>query len=388
MSAALAFFPWVFTDEIKEFGSVRILPYRKGELPRDLPSVTQTDIDGVLGSYANRPNRYVEKAALVEFGDWQVGMDSSPDIVCQLFRVRDLIAMAALSHRTLFRQHFRYCNFHTYTLVVQRYLPNETGTIAFNTRRRDGSTNQLWGTDEFAFHRPIHVAENSRMALDEPLLRALLNLPEAHPFHEAIVEFNSANTDSTDVPEHVELVMCKSAMERLLGINSEKIAFVRGIHGLIAGIDSIAASGPMTEKWKDRWPGAERPLIAWAREFCATRGASAHGMARNQGNFVWGDHQHLAFVAVLFPLLLKLKLSKENLFALDAYDVEQIRRIDEYLAFDPFNFNWENSEEIHPWSSVEHRCRCAVIANAIVEQFNHEATVAVEKTEDGDDCKQ
>jgi hypothetical protein len=54
-------------------------------------------------------------------------------------RARELIAFAALTKRRLFRQHFDYCNYHTYSLIVQRYAPGKADRFVFNSRRRDGS---------------------------------------------------------------------------------------------------------------------------------------------------------------------------------------------------------------------------------------------------------
>lgn len=72
MPNAIAFFPWTYIDEPRSFGPLRLIPYCNGILPGDLPNVTQSDIDGVLSAYANRPNKPVERGTLIEFGEWQV----------------------------------------------------------------------------------------------------------------------------------------------------------------------------------------------------------------------------------------------------------------------------------------------------------------------------
>lgn len=72
----------------------------------------------------------------------------------------------------------------------------------------------LWGTDDFAFYRSLHVASIERVKLDESLLVALQAADSKDQLpHAAIVEFNLANTDSSDVPQHTEVVMTKSAFE-------------------------------------------------------------------------------------------------------------------------------------------------------------------------------
>lgn len=352
MSNVLAFFPWAYVEEPRTIGPVRLLPYRKGRLPGDSPHVGQADIDGVLAAYATRPNHPIERGTVLELGDWYAGLDADQATISALFRARNLVAFSALSSRQLFRGHFGYCNYDTYTLVVQRYLPGDAGTFAFETRRRDGRTSQLWGADEFAFHQPNHVAGNSRMALDERLLTALLELPEDHRAYEAIVEFCSANTDSRDVPEHVELVMCKSALEWLFRIGSSAKALVDAISLLLSGIEALPSTGPLLAKWKARWPDETRPLHAWAKDFSAVRGTSAHGQSRERSHFVWHDHQHLAFLALLFPLLVKKVLADEGRMHLDSFDLERLKRLDSFLTNDPFLYDWRNHEVPHPWEAV------------------------------------
>jgi hypothetical protein len=211
----------------------------------------------------------------------------------------------------------------------------------------------MWGSNDFAFHRPDHVDGHSRISLDEPLLKALLSLPETHErAYEALVEFNSANTDSGNIPDHVEVVMCKSAFEWLLKINSNAKSFVGALEARLCGIDPIDSAmiaGPLSATWQRRWQHETRLLHAWAKDLCAVRGTSAHGTERT--DFVWGNHQHLAFIAIVFPLFFKKVLADEGLFTLDDYDLEHLRRIEGYLVHDPFDFDWD-SDIPHSWPQV------------------------------------
>jgi len=103
----------------------------------------------------------VTRASLLEVGDWHTGAEVDAH-VRTLFLTRQAIGFSALSKRSLFRGHFDYCNYDTYSLVVQRY--------------QQGS--------------------NAGMFSDRPLLEALLTLGDAAPaLLEAMREFNSANTN-------------------------------------------------------------------------------------------------------------------------------------------------------------------------------------------------
>jgi hypothetical protein len=355
MPSAIAFFPWMAVNGPTTVGPLKLLPYHRGRLPGDLPHVTQADIDGVLSAYANRPRKQITQATLLEFGDWQSGMDAQ-EIVSDLFRARNALAFAALSRRQLFQDHFGYCNYDSYSLVVQRYQPGHAGTFAFSTRRRDGGTTQMWSSNEFAFHRPNHVEPTGNVEFDEPLLAALLDLPANETrFFEALTEFNCANTDSPEVPEHVEVVMVKSAFEWLLQINQRVDEFVEALSHSLHDIPPVESpEGPLKLKWQNAQRKATRPLEAWAREFCDVRGASAHGKPRKATRFVWPAHTHLAFASLLFPLIFKKVAAQAGLLTLDSYDAERLKRIDAFILQDPFQFDWLAAHRAnHPWAKID-----------------------------------
>lgn len=352
MPSVIAFFPWLDAREAMRVGPVRLIPYVQRKAPGNQPSMTQRDIDGVLRAYSRRPSSRERHATILEVGRWRMGMNASPLIVSRLFHVRELIAFAALAKRRLFT-HLDYTNSHTYALVVQRFEPGHAGTFAFTTRRRDGGTNQLWGSDEFAFHIPIHVRADATMWLDRDLLAALLKLPPSMShIIEAILEFNAANTDDFNVPEHVEMVMIKSAFEWLLGINENAKEFQRALADTLRNLrPTRPPSGPLARRWRKRLPNA-RAIEAWARDFCVVRGMSAHGRQRaTRGASILPAISHLAFAALLFPLLVKKTLADAGRFKMDDRDAERLRAIDHYLMHNPFAKR--NRRDNHPWSEVE-----------------------------------
>lgn len=354
MASAIAFFPWIGLREPITVGSLRILPYRRGQEPAGCPHATLHDIDNVLGAYAVRSNQQVTRATLVEYGDWHLGQDADATIPTTLFRIRELVAFAALTRRRLFRGHGSgYCNFDSYAFVIQNYQAGSAGTFSFSTRHRDGSANHLWNSDEFAFMKPLHVNTNNWLDVDQPLLAALLQADAVDGLaFNAIVEFNRANTDSLDIPRHVEVVLAKSAFEFLFGISEKVPEFVSALNASIPhrSVDA-APAGPLAQRWRDARPTASRPLEAWAREFCDLRGGAAHGKKRGGDRFVWSDDAHLAFAAILFPLLFKQQLAKQGHLVLDERDVIELNLVENYLMFDPFAAMDRHQVHEHPWSA-------------------------------------
>jgi hypothetical protein len=235
---------------------------------------------------------------------------------------------------------------------VQRYGSPHQGAFAFSTRRRDGGTQYLWDTEEFAFLKPLHVNARATIEVDKKVLAALLLADRDNGLcFDSIVEFNRANTDSNDVPLHVEIVMIKSAFEWFFGIGHGAAEFAEAMNKCIS-LASRAPSGPLLTQWRQRWPNSKRLLDAWAREFCAMRGNAAHGKQRN-ASMVWSQHAHLAFAAVLFPLLLKQRLVQQGLLDIDFGDAAELASLESYIAFNPFDPEIpKRGLAEHPWARL------------------------------------
>lgn len=366
MTNAIAFLPWAYVDEPLTIGPLRLLPYAPQRLPGDLPKVSQVDLDGVLKAYANRPKLQIKRGAILELGDWYSGMGMTAETLTELYRAKEIVAFAALSKRVLFHGHSHYTNSDAYSLVVQRYVPGDTSTFSFFTRRRDGGTNQVWGSKEYAFHRPDHVKSDVRVDVDENLAAALLGLPrEDLGIYEAIVEFNAANSDSSNIPEHVEVVMCKSAFEWLLAIDEKCGSFMKALASVLPREDVKSFSGPLTKKWLERWKTENsRVLMAWARDFCAVRGSAAHGKGKLKTT-IWGNAEHLAFVSVLFPLLLKRVLAGNGALKLSEHDSVHIDHVEDYLQHNPFDPVGIDDDHQHPWAKVYSDVRIKQIAKRL-----------------------
>ncbi|ABF13131.1 hypothetical protein ACUXAV_005795 [Cupriavidus metallidurans] len=368
MPKAIAFFPWVAINGARSFGALRLIPYELGKAPGDLPYATQADIEAVLGAYAEHPRHPIRAATLVEFGDWQTGMDIE-DRAQWLWALQKLVAFAALANRRLFT--VAYTNTDTYKLVIQRYRAGEANRFGFHTRRRDGKGLHSWGTDEFAFHRPHHVSR-SWFSIDEHLLCALM--PDMPPhWRSAIEDYCAANTDSRDMPDHTEAVLLYCAFEWLFGFSNNCKKFIDALDRTFPYHADMQGNGPLADDWKGKYQHVTRPLTAWASEFCQVRGQSAHGLSREVRRFVWPVHTHLAFASMLFPLAFKKTLADAGRFEISEGDLQRMRQIDAYVLHDPFAFDFtmETEDNKHPWCELdtEHTLR------AMIEQSMREVMV-------------
>jgi hypothetical protein len=337
MPSCLAFFPWLVVREPVTVGDVRLIPYRRGVAPGNTETVTQQDIDAILAAYSLRKDNPVGRATLLEVGAWRNGQDATPEVASDLFRVRELLAFSAMAERRLFRRE-GYSNYPTFALTVQRYAAGQAGAFSFSVRRLDGGTNHLWDAEEFAFLKPLHVEAGARLEFDQDLFQGLLRADAVDQLeYAAIQEFNVANTDSLDIPQHLEIVMAKSAFEFLLGIDQHWESFVGA---LLPFVPTFAPNEefpcPEFTRWSQRFQRATRPLEAWAREFCVRRNEAGHGIRRGAAPHVWSEDAHLAFASVLFPSLVRLKLVQQGFLTLSELQQVEVDWLEAHLGFDPF----------------------------------------------------
>lgn len=364
MTKAIAFFPWLQIENPITVGPLRLLPYEKAKLPGDSVNVSQRQLDLVLKAYATHPRKRITAATLLELDEWSTGTDPSAAME-KLYAAKELLAFTSLSERKLFHGHFdNYCCNDDFALIVQNFTPENTSTFAYSTRRRDGGTSNVWSSEEFSFHRPIHCSTHNSPSQNLDLLAALL--PQRKPnLIESIAEFNHSNTDSQDVLPHVELVMLKSAFELLFEIKQNVGEFCKALDKSLSSLaPTKTADGPLKAKWLKAQAKASRPLNAWAREFCDRRGVAAHGNSSTSDRFVWPERSHLAFASFLFPLLLKKILSEMGNYKISDYDKNRLRKIDQYVLHDPFSqrsFNRKESKK-HPWAAIDQEIQHAELA--------------------------
>jgi hypothetical protein len=356
MPHALAFFPWIALDQPQTIGDLRLLPYHAGGRKNTFPHVTQADLNAVFKSYRNRPREPVRQSTIIEIGDWHSGKKMETDIVERLYRARDALAFGALSSRRLFQGHSNYVNADAFTLIIQNFTPGEAHYFAYDTRRRDGATSNLWTNSEFSFQRPLHVSTDVRPDVDTELALALMAVPKGDPIVEAVREFNAANTDSDRVPVHVELVMVKTALEWLLGIDEKRVSLTKALLDRFPKSAAASPHGPLTARWMQEKPTDDRLLAAWALDFCKVRNSAAHGSGqRGVPRLVWNHDRHLAFASLLFPLVVKKVLAERTVYVPTDRDRDEFNHIEDFLAIDPFGPEIRPNRP--PWAEVQSKIR-------------------------------
>lgn len=351
MTARIAFFPWLRAPKPLTLGPVRLIPYERGAVPAAIGNLSQADLDRALNVYHDPPGDPLESAVFIEVDQWRLGQPVDLGVEQRLALAREALCFSALAGRRLFCPHHTYCNADNFRLVTAPV----SGQVAYRTRRRDGAAMNGWGEDEFAFRCPLHVHKEI-LTLDMPLALLVLSLSQTR-WVDAVVEFNLSNTDSPDVALHSEMVMMKSAFERLLNIETSAVAFSDALEDhLRPYLASPPADGDMVPTWQQIRPRSPTLLDAWARDFCAARGTAAHGSDRKAVPLAWSQEAHLAYASVMFPLVFKVVVAKAANYRLTEGDHQRLSYLEWYLAYQPFYPMQSVRETLnHPWFKIEQR---------------------------------
>lgn len=203
--------------------------------------------------------------------------------------------------------------------------------------------------------RPAHGQGSKLRAL---FLVTSLVATSAHsqPLTVEVKEFNAANTDSDRMPVHVELVMVKTALEWLLGIDEKRVSLTKALLARFPKSAAATPHGPLMARWMQEKPTDDRLLAAWALDFCKVRNSAAHGSGqRGALRLVWNHDRHLAFASLLFPLVVKKVLGERAVYVPTARDRDEFNHIEDFLAIDPFGP--EPLQGRSPWVEVQSKIR-------------------------------
>lgn len=163
------------------------------------------------------------------------------------------------------------------------------------------------------------------------------------------------------------MIMIKSAFERLLDIDPDANKFSKALDNLLSPFRSTESErAPPSGEWLKKWPASQNILDAWARDFCAVRGAAAHGNHRAKIQSVWPRAAHLAFTSILFPLALKIQAMNSGMHSLTDEDFARISALEQYLAHNPSDaLALDVAPAKHPWLAVDEKIALTSITRTL-----------------------
>jgi hypothetical protein len=365
----LYFLPWVTADEEVTMGNMKLVPYMRGKQPAIHDGIFLSDLDETLGNYGNptysekhHPSP-VQEATLVAWNDAPYN-PTDEDIQASL-QVGQQLAFCALAKRR-FNASRDYCNADGYQMRAQRFQTGNGSSTSVATRRRDRDVrNSLNGKTLIPiFLRPLHVDSLIHLDINKNLFNALQGVGDRdlkERLSNSIEMFVLANTDAPSIPERAELVLLRSAFEKVLDVGylTNKLASGFMVHFKEdLPVTPIWHQGEFNElAWRGRWPDTKdrkitRPLVAWVYDFCAARNDAAHGGSKSKHpNTLWNTRNHLLFGSWLFPLMIKKILASLGLYALTEEDNLYRQGCEKFLAHDLLA--WDEEKDESEWSKVE-----------------------------------
>jgi hypothetical protein len=363
---AIAFFPWWPLKETIEVPGYKIIPFVRGKEPYVDDSASQSLVDEIIAPYksyvsASGDSRPINNAAVVQIDDDIFIGELADDLAQDLFILAEILCISSIANIRYFTQ-LNYCNRTIFQLVIQR-IDQDNDWLVITSRRRDGKAQNLTGKKDAS----IPIPEQARttiagVQLDSPFAASLLkaknqlDLDTWLEIYDAILYFNLANTDSSDMAIQSELILTVSSMERIVGSKGKINGLIRGVMNTIqtfCKLDELP-EGRIDRQVRKRFKKAESAEEVWLRDIYNVRGNLAHGKKSHKYASVWSPWEHLLLGAHFVPLLVKSRLASQKLYSLTAEDEVKIRAFPRLLieGLEPDDVDELDTEPQSKWDSI------------------------------------
>jgi len=323
----LTYLPWCPVKKPCVVAGIQLLPFNRDEPLAIVDDNTWSQITKILAAYRDINGNPIKHAALVQVAGKGLTDDLTPDDRNAIFDLVAIVCCCSLACRKYFRGQSSYSNADCFVAYSQRFDEADWTTLV--RRQRDGPTRCTWGLNDLRVSVPVHCHTVKRIEFDEPLLAALiaqrsaLTRDEWGKWQNAVACFKHANTDSENVPQHVEWVLLCSAFQHLFRADSKAKDVARHFEEAIVPTIAIDAATSKREA-KDRFSPGTCLRYEWMNEFYRIRGDFAHGNLHSTQPKAWEPDEHLFLATLAFPLVLKSMLVKAGHYSLTEVDRVQI----------------------------------------------------------------
>jgi hypothetical protein len=372
----LAFFPWFTTRQDFQAGPFEVVRYERSQEPLGQGTRDQETADKILGHYFTLSAQPLVSATIVKLKTRGFFDELSDDERSAVFALSELLALSGLACREFFRHAGQYCNRDHFRVVIQRFSDPQAGALT-TTRRRDGDSSNYMSGAIYRVPIPEHVQLSPiPINVDVSLFSSLLAAQERdgwERFAEAILSFNLANTDSSEMSEHIEAVLLVSAFERLLECRGKEEDLAERFSDCLRfsqerfrGDCARLASGDLGNRFQTSAPIHE----IWIRDFYRLRGNLAHGRIRHRYPAVWQLREHLLLGSYVFPLLVRSLLAEENLYSLtkdDQFHIDVFERLACERLFQPTGE--ESGPSSWPWNKILEEAQAERFHTEMVEKI-------------------
>lgn len=348
----VAFLPWFAIDGDSQVGNWWRLRYERGRRPAGKGTPDQERLDFATQAFLER-GKPISAATILRVGAGSPTRELNEDEQNEVFQFAEMLATAALAGRDYFLGGSSYCNRDAFRIVVQSVPERPTSGWTITTRRRDGTSLNMFPM-AIPEHRPPHVAHCRTGSIDGELLEALTRVRSEKPevwdlVWDAITSFNSANNDSDRITKGQEVVLTFGAIQRILDASHK----VNELASAFVTVAKPQRDEPVPPELEKRWP---RPTVrdAWIRDLAITRDAFAHGKSAPGSSPFWAVDEHLLFGAAIFPLILKRGLARDGFYELKRTDERDVDLFERQLLGRPFTVppHDDETEPDWPWLRI------------------------------------
>lgn len=327
--ATLTFLPWKTIKSELDLGKYKLSPYTLG---------ANTVLDQVLSNFQIASGSTIKSATIISVNGNEPTADQSQNEIESLIEFGELLSLCFLCNRRLFSD-FDYTNYHSLRLFIQKFKPGSPG-VSVNARRRDGEMLIYLNEHVSQTKADYHIVHEDRIELDTDFCTALIEYSqlEERPLLESVFLYLQANTDSSDVTPHSELVLICGAIESVLGIkngNTTELiqAFLSSVEKVLRFDSEIQNSSKYIEAIKTKThQKASYIREVWIKDFYITRGDIAHGRKVPQYASLWSLQEHIILASEVYPLLLKIKLQDLGLYKMTEDDLERLFLFDHRIS--------------------------------------------------------
>ncbi|RIK05405.1 MAG: hypothetical protein DCC49_12460 [Acidobacteria bacterium] len=318
--------PWMVAAKKYVAGEIELLPIANLETDHDeLDDAELAAVRNVMSSYRTLQGAPVPGCTLVQFSGRSALEDLTDEELDTARTMVELACFASLSRRAFFGS-LDYANATRFTFYQQRL--GSGGFVTLAPRVREGRALHAQSTTGLAISEPIQVAVKGRIRIDEPLWIALCDLRSGFPepyrrWHDAILGFNAANTDSDDIGPEAEWVLMAGSFQRLLEAQSKADDLADAFDRALTPAENVACA-QSARRPNCKGDDSRNLRWAWMHEFYRLRNEYAHGKRNSAQNQAWNQQEHLILAAIAFPLVAKVKLQELGYYTLTDSDSDRI----------------------------------------------------------------
>jgi len=330
--------PWCPIDQRYSVGDIVILPFHREEPTPGINAQTHQIAARALSIHKTIRGAPVQSAALVRFSDKDVLADVDEAAVNTASELVDLACFSALAARHRHGPHNGYCNAHCFAFYVQR-LSGDPNFVTLTSHRGHGELLSAQHINETVVSAPLNVADIREIALDAPLLSALVaarttvDATRWNLWRNAVQCFNLANTDDELTPYEVDWILLCSAFQQLCGLRSPHLkpesrcrSTAKTVATMLTRRHAVSLAGARTRQRSDR------AAYKWMEEFCDVRNDPAHGTMATSKVRCWNSTNHLFLARIAFPIAARSRLSETGRYQLTADDGAEMDCLDRFAC--------------------------------------------------------